>query len=60
MICLNDLNLGPSVSRVRLFDTFNVYISEYAGTVLSGIQNLCEVAVTELYFTGQRNPNIKT
>ena len=34
MTCLNNLNLRPSV---RLFDTFNMYISEYAGTVLIGI-----------------------
>ena len=40
MTCLNDLNLGPTFN-IRLFDTFKMYISEYAGTVLSEIQNLC-------------------
>ena len=34
MTCLNDLNLG-STFNIRLFDTFKMYISEYAGTVLS-------------------------
>ena len=46
---LNDLNLGPSV---RLFDTFKMYISEHAGTVLSGIQNLCWVTDDRIIFYG--------
>ena len=37
-------------------------MSEFAGTVLSGIQIYAEVTetVTESYFTGQQNPTIET
>ena len=49
MTCLNDLNLGPSV---RLFDTFKMYISEYAGTVLSEIQIYAEVTDDRIIFYG--------
>ena len=56
MTCLNDLNVGPSI---RLFETFKMCASKYAGTVLSGIQNFAEVTDDELYFTGQQNPTIE-
>ena len=52
MTCLNDLNLGP-IFNIRLFDTFKMYISEYAGTVLSEIQNLlAEVTDDRIIFYG--------